>query len=214
MIDRGRLGTVIWSAVVQRKPRPNYGRRMVVVTTLMMAGFVGVLARGIYLTVDPANRTRANLTIMTRQPVSLNLLTAQADKIKDVAAHIDSHTLGEITGLLTDTSAIAGTASVELQAQSDAWSKIRANAAMDAQAYLDVQRKLAATNKLQAEEILRLNDVLNKALEPSWSSSLMTGIVSFIGGVVMTLASDLLQKKLKDWGRQVRGWWSSRSPKC
>jgi hypothetical protein len=177
----------------------------------MVAGFFGVLARGVYLTVDPANRTQANLTIMTRQPASLSLLAAQAEKIKDVTAHIDNYTLAEITRLLTNTSEIARMASVELQAQSDAWAKIRENASIDAHAYVDAQRRLSATNKLQSEEILRLNGVLNKALEPSWSSSLTTGIVSFIGGIAMTLTSDMLQKKLKEWWRRLSGWWTSRS---
>lgn len=183
---------------------PRIRLRLTLVGALFSTIAVVLLVRAIDLTLGAANHAQANLAVMTRKPHSLDLLSSQTMRINEMTAHMYEHSINEITGLLTETSHIADQAALELQAQSDAAAKIRADAAVDATVYLDTQRKLAATNRLQSEEIVRLNGVLNQALQPSWFASVGSYLLSFIGGVVAAILGDLVKKMVTTWWKRRR----------
>lgn len=186
------------------KLRFNPQRRLLVIVIILSLGAASLLGRALYLATSDAHQGRTNLVIMTRVPQSLGKLDAQNQKIAAVAANIDSHSLNEIKRVLDETSRIAGRASLELKAQSDAWEKIKSKTNVDASTYQEVQKNLELVGALQSNEIVRLKKLLEESGQPSLWEGILGHASSFFLGVISSLAAAGCIKGFAAWRSRRR----------
>jgi len=175
--------------------RPRIRTRLFVLSSALVIIAAMLIWRAAYLSLGDDNRTRTNLVLMTRTPLSLSKLEAQTKLINKVSLHIEDYSLKDITRLLSDTARLASNANREIRAQTDAWVEIKASASKDAKTFKDLQQSLATTNQLQAQEIDRLRDVLDSAEKSTPFYSAMSFIATFAGGIIMTILADYLRKR-------------------
>lgn len=181
---------------------PRTRLRLVIIGIFLIAVSLVLLWRSAYVSLGEESRARANIELMTRTPLNLSKLEAQTKLIDDVSHHIEDYSLKDIADLLHHVANLAAFSNREIEAQSEAWIKIKTSASVDAKAYQELQRNLAVTNRLQAEEINRLRVVLSKAQDRAPVYYFMSFFWTFLVGVVIALITEYVVKALAPKARR------------
>lgn len=177
--------------------RETVVRLMIVCLPIALMAIV-LLGRAGYLASNQQSQDRTKLILMTRTPDSIIRLEEQSKELARVAANIDQHSLSEIRTLLDKTASTAGYATREIQAQQDAWRDIQTRNRVDADTYKRIQTDLSGVTKMQEEEIVRLNDLLDRAKAEPLAISILAFVVTFILGILSSLISSQLYDIWKD----------------
>lgn len=160
----------------------------------LFAVMAGVLVFNLfYLMLSDWNKTRSDLWVMNRTPVSLTLLRDQSTRLEKMTSDIERHSLQDIKIELEKTTRLANAAIFEMKAQHDSWGHIQKRMQGDAINFSALRQELDDLQALRDTQA----ETIKKILEQRSALLILAGyLVSFLLGIVSSLVAAGIQKTL------------------
>lgn len=154
--------------------------------------------RAYVVTIGAENVTQTNLMLVTRTPHSLTKLKNHTEKMSSMIEDIESLPLKDIKSTILETVNLINLTSREIDAQYEAWIDLKAKMDTDGITFRELKNKLETVKTLQNQEIADLKSVLDDVYNQSVTSQMISLIVSFLVGILSSIAASFLFPKVKD----------------
>jgi hypothetical protein len=158
---------------------------------LFLAGVIFGM-RALYLTTNQENVERAAIIVMNRPLASASGLSEAVAQMRAISSNVELFPLATIRKKLLEVAGLISTNNAEIEAQYQAWTKVKESIKTDAASYLEIRDRLAVLQRTQDKEILRLKEALAATQRPSLFADSLDLLLSFVLGVFSSIVASAL----------------------